>query len=225
MADVGERRSDAGSVPRRIDPQTWDRREAYELFRNFGFPYLSVTASVDVARLRRLHRRCGASFTVALVYALAAAANDVPALRRRLRGADVIEHSVVHPSITVLGEGDLFRFANLLYQRDFKRFADDAEQRIERATRSDTLWSEPDRDDLLYLTTLPWVSFTSVVHPVPLDPADSVPRIAWGRYEERGRRLALPLNVQAHHALVDGIDVGRFFSRVEELVARCEFFP
>lgn len=211
------------NVPKTIDPQTWDRREAYELFRDFGFPYLSVTAPVDVARLQRTHRRHGVSFTVGLVYALAAAANDVPALRRRLRGESVIEHSVVRPSLTVLGEGDVFRFVTLPYARDFRRFALDARERIDRARRAETLWSEPDEDDLLYMTTLPWISFTALVHPVPLAPADSVPRIAWGRYERRGRRLELPLNVQAHHALVDGIDVGRFFERVEGLLSHVEF--
>ncbi len=207
------------SVPRVVDQSTWSRREAFELFRGFGFPYLVVTADVDVAALRRAHRRRGFSFTVGLVHALATAANEVPALRQRIRGHDVVEHDVVDPSITVLGEGDLFRFVTLRYDPNVDRFAEDAQARIEQAKRADSLWSEPDRDDLLFMTTLPWVSFTAVVHPVPLDPPDSIPRIAWGRFRKEGRRVFLPLNVQAHHALVDGIDVGRFFSRVGEICA------
>jgi len=208
------------SEPRIIDPQTWDRREAFDLFRGFGFPYLSVTAELDVTALRNAHRRAGVSFTVALVHALATAANEVPAFRRRLRGADVVEHAVVHPSITVLGDGDVFHFATLSFEPEFSRFASDAQERIDRARRAETLWSEPDRDDLLYMTALPWVAFTALVHPVPLDPPCSVPRIAWGQYRARGRRTVLPLNVQAHHALVDGIDVGRFFDRAGERAAR-----
>jgi chloramphenicol O-acetyltransferase type A len=208
------------ATPRAIDPRTWDRREAFELFRGVGFPYLSVTANVDVRRLRRVHRRLDASFTVCLVYALATAANDVPAFRRRLRGEEPVEYETIHPSITVLGAGDLFRFVTLSYAPEFRRFAHDAQERIDRARRAETLWSEPDRDDLLYMTALPWVSFTALVHPVPLAPPDSVPRIAWGRYEARGRQLSLPLNVQAHHALVDGIDVGRFFEKVEGIIGR-----
>ncbi len=206
--------------PKIIDPRTWDRREAFELFRGFGFPYLSVTAEIDVTTLRRSRRRLGASFTVGLVYALARSANEIPAFRQRLRGAGAVEHAVVHPSITVLADGDLFRFATLRYDPGFKRFAGDATERIERARRAETLWSEPDRDDLLYMTALPWISFTALVHPVPLDPPCSVPRIAWGRFRVDRRRTLLPLNVQAHHALVDGIDVGRFYARAEEIAAR-----
>jgi chloramphenicol O-acetyltransferase type A len=206
-------------APRVIDVATWSRREAFELFRNLSFPYMGVTADLDVTRLRETHRARGFSFTVGLVHALSVAANDVPAFRQRIRGNDVVEYEVVDPSITVLGEGDAFRFATLQYDPDVGRFAADAEARIERAKRADSLWSEPDRDDLLFMTTLPWVSFTALVHPVPLDPPDSVPRIAWGRFRQQGRRVLLPLNVQAHHALVDGIDVGRFFTGAEEIVA------
>jgi chloramphenicol O-acetyltransferase type A len=202
-----------------IDPATWSRREAFELFRGFGFPYLSVTADVNVSVLHRTHHRRGFSFTVGLAHALATAANEVPALRQRLRGDVVVEHAVVHPSITVLADGDAFRFATLRYDPAFLRFAADAGERIDRARHAETLWSEPDRDDLLFMTTLPWVSFTAVVHPVPLDPPDSVPRIAWGRFRIVGRRVLLPLNIQAHHALVDGIDIGRFFQGVGEICA------
>jgi chloramphenicol O-acetyltransferase type A len=210
-------------APRIIDVATWNRREAFELFRSLSFPYMGVTADLDVTRLRETHRARGISFTVGLVHALCTAANEVPAFRQRIRGNDVVEHEVVDPSITVLGAGDAFRFATLRYDPDLRRFAADADARIEQARRAASLWSEPDRDDLFFMTTIPWVSFTALVHPVPLDPPDSVPRIAWGRFREQGRRVLLPLNVQAHHALVDGIDVGRFFAGAEEIVAGADW--
>ena len=53
------------------------------------------------------------------------------------------------------------------------------------------------------------------MHPIPLNPADSVPRIAWGKFFEEGELLTMPLGVQAHHALVDGIHVGKFYAQVQ----------
>ena len=203
----------------RIDLARWPRREAYELFRGLGFPYFNLTADVDVASLRDATRARGASFTVSLVYMLSRAANDVPEFRQRIRGRDVVEHRVVHPSITVLAEDGAIRFVNLPYTEEFARFARDAAERIDRGRRAESLWSEPDRDDFLFMTAIPWVSFTGLVHPVPLDPPNSVPRIAWGKYRDVGGRLAMPLNVQAHHALMDGVHIGRYFARVEELLA------
>ncbi len=72
------------------------------------------------------------------------------------------------------------------------------------------------RDDYLYMTAIPWVSFTSFMHPMHLQPADSVPRFAWGKFFEEGNLLKMPLNVQAHHALMDGVHMGRFYTEVQD---------
>jgi chloramphenicol O-acetyltransferase type A len=57
-----------------------------------------------------------------------------------------------------------------------------------------------------------WVSFTSFKHPIHSQPADSVPRFAWGKLFEDGEYFKMP-SVQAHHALMDGVHMGRFFEK------------
>jgi len=207
-----------GREPRAIDLDGWSRREAFELFRSFDFPYLSLTAEVDVTRLRCAEGSRRRSFTIELVHAIARAANAVAPFRQRIRGDGVVEHDVVHPSITVLAEDDRFRFCTLPFFDDADAFATSSAARIEEARRTGSIFLEPDRDDFLFMTAIPWVSFTGFVHPVPLDPPDSVPRFAWGRFHEQDGRIVLPLNVQAHHALVDGIHVGRFYECVQEFL-------
>jgi chloramphenicol O-acetyltransferase type A len=49
-----------------------------------------------------------------------------------------------------------------------------------------------------------------------MHPVDSVPRIAWGKYFAKDNRLEMPLSAQVHHALMDGIHVGRYFALVQE---------
>ena len=71
------------------------------------------------------------------------------------------------------------------------------------------------RDDLLFMTAIPWVSFTSFMHPLKF-PVDSVPRFAWGKFFEDGESLKMPLSVQAHHAVMDGLHMGRYFELVQE---------
>ena len=87
-----------------------------------------------------------------------------------------------------------------------------------------TLENEPGRDDLLYMTALPWVSFTSFNHPMRLHPADSVPRFAWGKFFQQGERLLMPLSVQGHHALMDGIHMGKYYGEVENILQHPEVF-
>jgi len=201
--------------PRRIDLEGWPRRAHYELFSAYAYPYFNLCADVDVAPLVRAAKARGSSFTAHLLYPLARAANAVPELRHRIRGEAVVEHPVVHPSITVVTENDLFGFCFFEYDEDGGAFVRSAVEALERARRNPSIEDPPDRDDFLFMTAIPWVSFTSVMHPVPLSPPDSVPRIAWGRYRTEGERMPMPLSLHAHHGLVDGIHAGRFYERVQ----------
>ena len=200
-----------------IDPVRWPRREQFELFKNFGFPYFSITADVDITSYRETLPK-GGRFTIGLVYALARAANAVPEFRQRIRGDDVIEFDVVHPSIIVLNEEEAFRFCALRFAEDYTEFSKDAPELIKHARMSLSMYNLPDQDDFLFLTGLPWISFSGVFHAAPTHAPDSTPRIAWGKYRDVTGRIMLPLNVQVHHALVDGIHVGRFYSEVEEML-------
>lgn len=200
---------------RRIDLENWPRRRHFELFRTLAYPYFNLCAEIDVAPLVRAVERGGSSFTAHLVYALSRAANGIPELRQRIRGDEVVEHPVVHPSITVRTAEDLFAFCTIEYSDNAEAFVQSAMEAIDRARRHPSIEDEPDRDDYLFMTAIPWVSFTSMMHPVPLSPPDSVPRIAWGRFRVEGRRRPMPLSIHAHHGLVDGIHAGRFYEGVE----------
>jgi len=56
-----------------------------------------------------------------------------------------------------------------------------------------------------------------------MDPVDSVPRFAWGKYFEEGQFLKMPLSVQGHHALMDGLHMGRYYAEVQEYLHEPEF--
>jgi chloramphenicol O-acetyltransferase type A len=78
------------------------------------------------------------------------------------------------------------------------------------------LEANPEKDDVLYMSPIPWVSFTSFSHPMQLHPADSVPRFAWGKYFKERDTLKMPLSVQGHHAVMDGIHMGRFYEKLQD---------
>jgi len=198
-----------------IDMQTWPRREHYAKFGAFRYPHFSMCAPVDLTALRPAAKQRGVPLTTAILYVVTRAANEIPEFRQRIRGDAVVEHETVHPSVTLLVGEDLFGFAQLDYCEDFRRFADCVAERFARAREQPTLADEPGRDDLLFMTAIPWVSFTSFSHPMPTLPADSIPRFAWGKACEQGGLLKMPLSVQGHHGLLDGIHLGRYYQRVE----------
>ena len=207
---------------RTIDLETWPRREHYEFFRTWDRPQFSVSANVDLTELYRAVKQRGHSITVAIVYVVTRAANAIPEFRQRLREGGVVEHEVVHPAATIPAEDDTFSFCAFEYDEDYSRFVPRAAEHIAYVREHPGLEEGVEDDNMLYMTAIPWVSFTGFVHPM-IGPEDCVPRIAWGKFFRDGESLMMPLNVQAHHALVDGLHVGRFFEKVQDYMSHPDF--
>jgi len=201
---------------REIDIQTWTRREHFRAFGAFDHPHFGMCANVDLTAFNPALKERGVSFTVAIIYVISRAANDIPEFRHRIRGSKVVEHEIVNAGVTILAGEDLFTFCTLDYVEDFSQFAAGAADRIAYVKEHPTLTINPGKDDMLYMTALPWVAFTSFQHPMQLHPADSIPRFAWGKFLEEGGLLQMPLSAQGHHALMDGIHMARFYARVQD---------
>ena len=208
---------------RNINLKTWPRREHFEVFRTFDMPHFNMCVNVDLTMFYPFIKQHGVSFNLAMVYVLTRAANAMPEFRYRIRGDVVVEHEIVHPSSTIMGENDVFSFCSMEYHENFRGFVErNAEKIASVRARPRLLEEDGGRDDLLFLTAIPWVSFTSFMHPLTI-PVDSVPRFAWGKLFEDGKFLKMPLSVQAHHALMDGLHLGRYYKIVQEYFRQPEF--
>ncbi len=201
---------------RTIDQQSWFRRDHYRLFKSFNHPHFNMCANLDLTTFYPYIKKQAYSFTVAIVYLISRAANAIPEFRYRIRGDEIVEHEIVSPSITILADDELFSFCSIDYDPDFKLFSEKADRSIALAKTQPSLEDIPGRDDLLYMTAIPWVSFTSFTHPMRQHPADSIPRFAWGKYFEEGRHIKMPVSVQGHHALMDGIQMGKFYEKLQD---------
>jgi chloramphenicol O-acetyltransferase type A len=133
-----------------------------------------------------------------------------------------VEYPVVHPSATILSKNDLFTFCTVKYQQDFKGFILQAENEIALVKSQPGLEEKIQDDSMLFMSSIPWVSFTSFHHPLKLKPADSIPRFAWGKYRSEGDTILMPLSVQGHHALMDGLHVGLFYQDFQQLLDQPE---
>jgi len=201
---------------RKIDMQTWSRREHFELFNTFNHPHFNMCANVDLTRFHPYVKGHKFSLTAAIIYVISRAANAIPEFCYRMRDGEIVEHETVNPSVTILVDNDLFSFCTIEYSQDFREFAGRAARLSAAVKEHPTLKDPPGRDDLLYMTAIPWISFTSFTHPMKLHPTDSIPRFAWGKYFEEGGLLKMPLRVQGHHALMDGIHMGKFYAEVQD---------
>lgn len=204
-----------------LNTHTWARREAFEYFRGFDKPYFSVCVRLDAAALKAAAAARGASFTLACHFIALRLANVHEALRYRLEGGRVRVHPAVHGSTTVLRDDESFGFATLQHTADFAAFCTQGAAAM-AAVRTRQRPFEPDIDEaaLVHFTTLPWLHFTSFSHARNWGREDSVPKIAFGRLQPEGPCLWLPFSVEVHHALMDGLHLGRYVQDVEAALAQ-----
>jgi chloramphenicol O-acetyltransferase type A len=201
-----------------VDIENWERKDHFNYFRQFDYPQLNICANVDITEFYRFIKENGYTFFISFLFAATKTANSVKEFRYRIRGDKIVEYEIVNPSFTVLNSNNAFGYCRIGFLDQFKEFFANASNEMERTRNHADIEDEPGRDDLLYITSIPWVSFTSFTHPIKIDPADSIPRISWGKYFEENGKIKIPLSVQLNHALADGVHVGQYFSTIQEIL-------
>lgn len=200
-----------------IDLNTYLRRSHYEYFKSLAYPYIGMTANVDVTGPIRFAKARGASSFLAILWIAAKAANAVPELRQRIVDEQILEFEHCNVGHTVALVDKTFCNCYTESRMSIEEFLVDAKQRQEEA-KNHPGFVNPDEDEtgLIFTSCVPWVTFTQCVQPVP-SPADCNPRIVFGKYIKEGERTLMPLHIQANHALVDGYHIGEFYRIFQEL--------
>jgi chloramphenicol O-acetyltransferase type A len=208
-----------------LDLANWYRRETFEFFIGYDNPYFNVSAPVDITKLVALVRqRPDIKISSAVHYFGLRVANEIEPFRYRLKEGKVLIYDVINGGTTVLRVNESFAYAYFEYHRDFEKFVTGFGKAVDEA-RTDLGPLKPTmRDDVIYHTTLPWISFTSFAHARTKGRGDSIPRLVFGKFTKENDRLMLPVSVEVHHALMDGLHVGRFFNNLETALADPEAF-
>jgi chloramphenicol O-acetyltransferase type A len=204
-------------MSRYLDIETWKRRQQFEFFKDYHNPFFNICTNVDVTPLLGLTRTMKSiSFFIAYHFFSIKAANEVEPFRYRLRGDRVLVHDRIHAGTTLLLEDENFTFAYFDYTEDFEVFHAHAKATIESVKAGGVqLYERAEQDDLIYHSVIPWATFTSISHARKGGGQESVPKIAFGKYREDVGRTMMPISVEVHHALMDGLHVGRYFERLE----------
>lgn len=203
---------------RKIDLETWERREIFDFFSPLSHPFYVVCFRLDVTELYRFCEERELSFYHAMVWLVTRAVNETEAFLYTMRGGEVFLLDGRKPSFTDRRPDErYFHIVTMPLLDPLEVFCAAAGEKS-RAQESFIDYAA-EKDDLLYLSTLPWLDMTALTNERDLDPDDAIPRIAWGKYVEENGRLKLGVSVEVNHRFVDGADIGAFAARLEELSA------
>lgn len=208
-------------MSREIDLGTWPRAETFRLFRGYARPHFAITARMDATALMSGGERRLPVFRACL-WALGAGLHRVEALRRRFSGDRVVVHDRLSLSPAIARDAGGFGYGYLDWHPDYARFEAEARPRIADVRAGAELRPNAGRDDVAYLSCLPWLDYTALDNALP-DAQDCIPRVSWGRIvPATGGRHEMAVTLQVHHAVVDGEDAAAFFAEAGRALATLE---
>lgn len=199
-----------------VDLNGWERADQFHFFKTYEKPHYATTARVNVTRLMTQRKTEGVSVYRACLYAIGAGIHAVPELRMRFIDDVVTLYDHVELSMTVPTKSGNFNYAYVPFVDDFTRFDRESATLIEAASHDQVLNANSgERDDLAYLSCMPWLDFTSINNALPHS-HDCIPRVSWGKIvEDNSGGWSMAMAIEVHHALVDGRQVGTYFAAVQ----------
>lgn len=207
---------------RTLDMHNYPRKAHFDFFNAMQNPYVGITAQTDVTPIYRKAKSEGLPLFLSTLFAVTLAANNVPELRQRVTDGNIIEYERCRPSYTLALDDGTYCYCTINAEaKELSGFIADGSREQELARSAKSLTDSEGDGDLLFISCIPWLSYTDISQPTP-SPADYFPRITWGRIYPQGERMLMPLSLLAHHALVDGIHISRFFEGFDK--ATREFY-
>ena len=204
-----------------FDVENWKRKEAYFYFKDFRNPFAHLGADVDITELYAYVKKKGYSLNLANTYIAARLCNEIENYRLRIENDKLYLYDVVHAAQTVGYEDGTYTNINMEMKPTLEKFNASERAHIVEHKKVHKHESGPDAGEFIFMTTVPWVSFTSFQQPNN-GTASSNPKVAFGKVKDVGGRKLLPLCVEGHHSLMDGYHLGLFVNGFERYAANPE---
>lgn len=206
---------------KKIDMNTWKRKELYDFFSQTTNPFYMISFRVDVTELKAFTKKHNCSFYYSLVYLCNKALASVENFMYVCRKGELFLLDARTPSFTDMKPGtDIFHIVSVPAECDILEYCESAKKASEE--QQCFIDMNKEGDHLAYFSCVPTLDLTGLTNEQNFageDFADdNIPRIAWGKYTEQDGRLKLTISMEVNHRFVDGVHIERFAKRLEELI-------
>ncbi len=203
-----------------IDINSWKRKEHFEFFSGMASPYFGFTSEVDCTKAYDKAKEKGHSFFAIYLHKSMMAINTVDELKLRIVEGQIIQYDEVHVGSTIGRPDGTFGFSFFHYSEDFEVFNAGLQEQIRMVQASTGLCIRNETLPLNHVrhTTIPWNAFSAVLHPTNFDTTESIPKITFGKFSIRQGRKFMPVSIEAHHGLADGLHLAKYFEEFQRLL-------
>ncbi len=177
---------------------------------------LTVQTLNDFAKANQI------SFFAYYMHKSMVAVNTVDELKLRIVDDQIVLYDTVHAGTTIGRQDGTFGFAFIPFSENFEVFNTEMQREISEVQNSTGIRLNNGElgKDLIRHSTIPWSSFSAILHPTPLDKTESVPKITFGKFSIKSGRKYLPVSVEAHHGLADGFHLSKYLEEFQRQLDR-----
>ena len=190
--------------------ESFERKEYFDFFSKFSSPHLNLTWEVELRDFSDDCKKHNISRFQWLVFNLCRSLMSIDAFMWRLDSqGKPVRVKTIAPSYTVLNSTKNFNFTSFSYDHHWPTYLErslGSKDKAEKATK--LLTDDTGRIDYIFITTLPWLRFTSIQHPIFDSQRVHIPSFAFGAFKQDLGKINFPFSVQAHHGFVDGYHLG-----------------
>lgn len=200
-----------------IDINEYKRKNHFNYFKDLSYPYVGLSVNVRITDLLATIKAHHVPFFLTFNYCIANSVNQVPEFRQRIIDNGIIEFDSCKTSHTVALDDGTYCYCTLDCSKPFNEYLPYAIQVQKIAKKENISQDQGDVNELIFISTLPWISYTSLIQPTPV-PADSNPRITWGAFFMQDSDVFIPVSVLCNHALVDGLHISQFYDALNKKI-------
>jgi len=202
----------------KIDKENWNRIEHFNFFSSFDDPYHGIVVNIDCTEAYNFAKSRGESFYLYYLYKILKAINAVEEFKYRIEDGDVYCYETIHGGGTIGRPDHTFGFAFYEYGLDRQAFnmKADKENLLVKESSGLMLDENDARLDIIHFSAVPWFSFTGLKHPRSFTNHNGVPKVSTGKVFDFGDKLLMPVQIEAHHGLIDGWHMGQLIDKIEE---------
>ena len=202
-----------------IDMNTWPRAHLFNDYKNWDFPYIVITADLDVTKLYDHVKKEGLSFYFSMIYLAKEAADEITNFRYRFdnEGVFLIDENIALATHLPKGS-DIFHMVVCGSYPTLDEFARKNREKADAPPDTTVHTRSGKSTGIISFSAIPWVGYTSFIRTFRNLGKDCNPKMTFGKYRKENGRVQLPFSVQTHHGLMDGYHVGMLYENVQGMI-------
>ena len=196
---------------KKVDMESWPRREHYRYYTEALKVEFNMTAPVDVQNLLRFCHAHGYKFYAAAIYCVTKALGRIENFRmfKNADGELCVWDKIV-PNFTFFHPDDCtFSDCWTDFSEDFPTFYNAITADMQTYKDVKGIKTKPNQPANFYcVSCTPWTAFTGCGSRVADGQPAYFPIVVMGRYEKCGGKVNMPVNITIAHAVADGYHAG-----------------